>query len=1427
MGVGDWLRQLVPFRRRNLHEEDVRAQSIRDAVEECRRRRAKSPEAGTDETDSIFDELLDAFEDQGLDPEPVWRAADRAFPDNPRWLEALASRAITSSKTDRETLEVLRRQAERVPENLPLLLRLIECYRAAGDSYMDVHLTGRVRAMAKKLLETPEGEELPRGVTRSLCRNLIETMSERLAAAYLGMGREDEEAMDLYLWVLERDSTATDFLGVAARYLLAKRSVDPRSIEIYEAAIAFDPRNIELQRFLATHYLSTERWQEGLAILRRLARGKPSDPEAEKTLLNWLREHPDQWSEGDWAMLVAWVKAHPQDRTLVELMAAGYSAHDDMSEDARLLYRLAAGLGIESTRYLRILAEYARQASDWKGAASHYEEIARIEGAVSADVLIPLAIACSRLERTDERALELYQAAIAGGCREEAIHDILCRYLCENRARAPESAQQFRQSLEMAPQCSWAMLGLLRHEIESGHYLAAFEDGLAYLRKNRNHAEVRKLVARALAREPNPRMLAQLRQLGDPLAREILWMAYDEKPSARPIALALARTELHAGNRETKLVPILRTAIHAEPDDLEIASGLAEILWRSGREAEAAEADRPLLAWVSPAPRQTTRASEGGGALSDREVAARTAATRLSAFYSRKNDTSPEAVKSIWLAFDLGVCPQEAILFLARHLAATGAGHPRAARVLEEACRIDPRDSLLTLAWMRARGQRGETREALQWCIEQLRKSPARRALRDLLSDLLASSSPSDLQSSDLGHLRALSASHSEDADLARIVARAHQIAGVHSPQVRSIYERALSAKSQDPALILDLARTYQQSGDSAKAIELYSALEALDPDHKEAKEQLARLYAETHRKGSRALELVREVLKANPADPVLRRYMAELSLDRGETMQGLQSLFDLVSQFPKQAESIHDILERARHSLEAPTPDATMLLARLRVRLGDTAAAAEELARLQPGRDVPTGRLLEVCEEILQRDPGNVRARVERAVILKINGQFDEAAKELEPLAQAPDASPNILGELVEIIELALSKQKSPSNERLLQLARLQGRMGDPASAAQTFSKVLSRDPGNMEIRLAAADAFMAAGMGEEAMLALDYCPPSAERSKRLLELSARLEREERWEQALEAVEKAAQGIELAPEDRRRLAKLQLRVRQEKAAQQARALAGVLPESARKRYELLQEIGAKPSAALFRAYDRERDEVVAFRLFAEGFAEKGAPLDAFRERVEAVRRLHHPGIIGLRDVGGEPGRFYGTFEFVAGINLEMRLERTQGPLAIPEVRRLAAEIAEALAYAHEQGIVHGALRPSRVLISLDGRFKISGFLSMESILPPISQDRELTGGRSLPGMPNPYSCPEQERGEEASVAGDIYSFGAILYYAAVGMPPTPSAPLTPAPGTPLPRPAIHRAGPVFSAVILRCLQAAPDKRFPSCRALLDALKEA
>ncbi len=1424
MGVGDWLRrQFVSFQRRNLLEDRVRRQAIEDAVDICRQRRARFEKGSIpfEETDSIFDELLDAFDEQGLDPEEVWRAADQAFPDNPRWLESLASRSVANGKTDRPTFEILRRQAERSPDNLPLILRLIECYRAQDDAFMETQLAVRARVLAKQYLDTPEGEPLPPGVTRSLCRALYEDFSKRLAAAYLDLGRRDAEAMELYEWMLQRDITETAYLEIVAGRYLEERRMDDWAIEIFESAVAFNPENRDLQRFLALHYLTCERENEGLSILRKLARSTPPDEEAANHLIQRLRSRPEIWCEGDLDLIYERARRAPVDSTLLSTLANYLYGKGDVSERAREIYRLAADNNIESGMYLRKLADHAGQCRDLKTQAQLIEEIARREGAYSPDLLAPLAEAYAKQNRRDDQALEIYRAALEAGSRNPAVHEILCRHYYEQREKSEAAIEQFRQTLEVVPECVWAQLGLLETHIAAGRHSVALTDGLALLKKQPDNERIRELVARAVAHEPNPRVIAMLGNLGDTMKRELLWAAFQEKPSARPVAVALARAEIAAGSRDKRLIPILRTALHAEPEDPEIAAALSEILWRSGREAEAVELDQEMLGWASPATRRLA-ASGAAPPRDDREVAARQAATRLSGFFARGNDTSPAAIKALWRAFELGVCSQEAIVFLARHTVASETWNRRALDLLNEAVRIQPQDLMLRAALMKARAANGEGAEALRWGIEQLRKSPARKSCRQFLSELLCVLTKADIPPQELGQMRALCSANPDDVEIAQLAARAHQIAGVNSPQVRSIYERALAGgQSPNPALMLNLARSCQQAGETEKAIQLYSAIVDIEPENIEALDQLASLYAATRRRGPKVMRVIAEARRRRPQDPQLKLYHADLLLERGEYAEGFDFLQETVRSAPALEPAALTILESHARLDRHLDPPRAFELAKFLLRAGRPGEAIPALKAALESGAVPPAAILEALETV-ETAAAAAPLRLLKGRALKLTERFDEALVVLEPLLDETDATQEPATEVIDILRRKLSRESPPTAATLMKLGRFLSLASEFEEAIAVYTRALQLDPENEAAKLALAGACLILERYDQAMAILENCPPGEERSHYLVNLSLNQERGSQWEKALRSLQLAAEGIELPAEENRRLAQLEARCRQERAAREVRSILNGFGETTRQRYEILQEIHSGHSGSVFRAYDRKRDEVVAFRLFPQAIAAQEAARALLEKRMEALRAVSHPLLIKLHDAFLDPAGCYVTQELIAGGDLGTRMSRIKGPLPVTEVRRLAQNLSEALAALHAAQIVHGALRPSRVLSSLDGAFKLTGFFA--ATLRKIAVE---TGNPELLGLlqTSPYTPPEQSHGQSPTSASDVFAFGAILYHAVVGTPPGASSPLTPSPSATQSRPAIQRAGPALSSVILRCLQADPDRRYPSFEIIRDSLK--
>jgi len=1416
MGVKDWFRRLVPFHRRNLLLEHEREQAIQDAIDICRKARLKAPDSHNFAvTDAVFDDLLDAYEKYGLDPAEVWWAADAVFSDNPRWLEALAARALADKSTDRVTLQILRRQSERDPENLPLLLRLIDCYRATGDEYMQAHVSAQALRLATAFRKK-SARSLPRGVTHELCDALIDELGQNLAYMYLAMDRDDDEALELYVHAIERDVTQTDFLGVVSRKFMADGRTDAKAIEVYEEAVAFDPDNRALRHFLARVYLDHDRPEEGVTILRGLLQASPLDPEIRETLVDFLALHREHWIPGDLDLLVAHLNSHPDAADLIKTLAEHFLASEDLGDQAIDIYRRAVAQGIDRARCLRLLARHHAERDEWKQVVDHLEQVARIEGSYTSDVVVPLATAYSSIGRADDNVIPIYEAAVEAGSRAGPIHDTLSRYLYLNKRQDPDAIQQFRQTIEIFPDCKWAALGLLQEHLRSGNYSLAFEEAIAVLKREPGEREILHLVARALAHEPNPRFLAQIHELGDNSAREVLRLAHHEKPSAKRIALTLARSEIRTGSREARLIPVLRTALLAEPEDPEIARALSETLWRSGREAEGAEIDLQMLGWI-PSARVGARAGSDD-TLDERLIAARQAAMRLSGYYARQGKTSSQAIEVLWKAYDLGVCADEAIVFLARHLATAADNRGRCdQQLLIRAVQLQPHDSVLRLALLRDKASRGDVREPLRWCLEQLRASPGRRVVRELLREVINSSGKEDLGNAVLGQLRGLCSAHPDDRELAEIAARAHQIANVMNPQVRAIFETALNGESEDPRLLANLARSYFDAGEDTKAAELYSTLLDHQPDHQEAQVKLAKLYARLHRRTPDALSLVARARSHDKDDVDLGLFHAELLLESEKTEEGMAILEDILNRTPARSGDVLAVAERHRHLAE-DSPRGLLLLARVYIQAGEPDDALHMLDTLQLVGEVPINDLESIYDDLVENFPEHVRARMERAVLHKVAGRYEEALADFEALVAEEGPTPAILAEQAEVLQLLLQEDREPSLESLRKLAGLHEMAGETEEAVKIFRRILERAPDDVEIRRALARASLELDRLDEAVDQLRRCPPHLEVAHCLSDAARAFERKSQWGKAVDTLRLALETGHATAEDQVRLSRLEQRVRQEKAAQSARSVIQELPDRAQERYELLQQIAVSEDDAIYRAYDRKMDEVVALKVLPPDFPEEAEDIKLFFARAEALKAFSHPQVVRVLDIGRDIPRRYIAMEYLTGGDLAAKIRRVRGPLSIPEVRKLALDLAETLHAAHEAGLVHGALGPGKILYNIDGKIKITGFVPGPQS-PWIGHGAE----KGATGQA-PFRSPQMRKGASPTAADDIYAFGALLYSVVSGKTPEVEAGAGDPARSELAAP-IRRAGPALSRVILRSLAPTTEERYSSFQEVLEALQ--
>ena len=259
-------------------------------------------------------------------------------------------------------------------------------------------------------------------------------------------------------------------------------------------------------------------------------------------------------------------------------------------------------------------------------------------------------------------------------------------------------------------------------------------------------------------------------------------------------------------------------------------------------------------------------------------------------------------------------------------------------------------------------------------------------------------------------------------------------------------------------------------------------------------------------------------------------------------------------------------------------------------------------------------------------------------------------------------------------------------------------------------------------------------------------------------------------------------------------------------------------------RYRLIELLGQGGMATIFRAHDTQLDRDVAVKLLRPEYGRDPDFLARFRQEAQNVAQLNHPNVVGVYDYGQDPSGPFIVMELIDGEDLASILRRT-GPLPPRQAARIAAEVARALAAAHARGIVHRDVKPGNVLVSSDGRVKVTDF----GIARAIAEAQMTLPGTTLGSVH--YFSPEQVRGEPASEASDVYALGIVLYEMLTGRRPwegdTAAAIALARLSGPTPVPSSVRQGipPALEAIDRKALASSPAERFSSAAAMVTALE--
>jgi len=202
-------------------------------------------------------------------------------------------------------------------------------------------------------------------------------------------------------------------------------------------------------------------------------------------------------------------------------------------------------------------------------------------------------------------------------------------------------------------------------------------------------------------------------------------------------------------------------------------------------------------------------------------------------------------------------------------------------------------------------------------------------------------------------------------------------------------------------------------------------------------------------------------------------------------------------------------------------------------------------------------------------------------------------------------------------------------------------------------------------------------------------------------------------------------------------------------------------------RYEVEELVGHGGMSSVYKAHDTLLERHVALKILHEQYSSDADFVERFKREARSVAQLQHPNIVTVIDRGEEDERQYIVFEYIEGENLKELVVR-KGRLDLKEALEIALEVAQGLAFAHQQGLVHRDVKPQNVLLNGDGRAKVTDF----GIARSVDVDGMTETGTVL-GTSN-YIAPEQASGQRVDAHTDVYALGAVLYELLAGDVPFP-----------------------------------------------------
>lgn len=258
-------------------------------------------------------------------------------------------------------------------------------------------------------------------------------------------------------------------------------------------------------------------------------------------------------------------------------------------------------------------------------------------------------------------------------------------------------------------------------------------------------------------------------------------------------------------------------------------------------------------------------------------------------------------------------------------------------------------------------------------------------------------------------------------------------------------------------------------------------------------------------------------------------------------------------------------------------------------------------------------------------------------------------------------------------------------------------------------------------------------------------------------------------------------------------------------------------------RYEIISKIGSGGMADVYKAKDHTLNRFVAVKVLKPEFRKDKGFITKFRVEAQSAAGLAHPNIVNVYDVGEDNGISFIVMELVEGITLKEYIEK-KGRLAVREATSIAIQVSMGLQAAHNNGIVHRDVKPQNIIISTDGKVKVTDF-GIARVATSNTISSNVMGSVH-------YSSPEQARGGYSDYKSDIYSLGITMYEMLTGHVPFDGDTTVAIALKHLqeeiqsPRKYVPELPKSTVQIIYKCTQKSPDRRYSDMEELISDLKE-